>query len=383
MVIVQLLASPFVGGIERQLLGLAAGLPEGWRTVFLSFAERGLARPFLDLARERGFEAVELQSNTPHFGRAAAEVAGHLRRVRADVLCCNCYKPDVVGLLAARKVGIPVVAISHGWTAATLKVRVYEALDRLVLRWMDTVVCVSARQAERVRRALVPASRIQVIRNAIDPTPFDRPDPAGRKALQDLFPRPPRLIVGAAGRLSPEKGFDQLVAAAALVLRSEPEAGFVLFGDGPLREALARQIAALGLEGKFVLGGFRTDLERVLPHFDVVALPSYTEGLPVVVLEAFAARVPVVATAVGGTPEVVEDGLSGYLVPAGDPEALARRVGDVLRDEALRETMGRRGRRRVEEAFTFAAQARQYRRLFERLTAKPQAEEARLQFSER
>jgi glycosyltransferase involved in cell wall biosynthesis len=376
VVVVQLLASPFVGGIERQLLGLARHLPPAYRTVFLSFAEHGRARPFLDLARQQGFEAVALEHNAPHFRRAAREVAGHLRRVRADVLCCNGYKPDVIGWRAARLAGVPVVSVSHGWTAATLKVRLYEALDRLVLRWMDCTVCVSERQAVRVRRALVPAGRVAVIRNAIQTELFDHPDPAYRRILEGLFAEPPRHIVGAAGRLSPEKGFGQLVSAAALVTRSAADTGFVLFGDGPLREALREQVAAQGLGKRFVLAGFRGDLEKFLPHLDLVALPSYTEGLPVVVLEAFAGGVPVVATAVGGTPEVVEDGVNGYLVPAGDPAALAGRILDVLGDEAGRRAMGQRGRQRVEAEFNFAAQSVQYQRLFACLTS-PKRERGR------
>ena len=91
-------------------------------------------------------------SDAPRFFAAAREVAGHLRRLQADVLCCSGYKPDIVGWLAARRAGVPVVAIAHGWTAATTKVRVYEAFDRIVMRWMDAVVCVSRAQADRVRR---------------------------------------------------------------------------------------------------------------------------------------------------------------------------------------------------------------------------------------
>ena len=119
MNVVHLMASPFVGGPERVVLGLARALPAAYRTAFLSFAERGLARPFLAKAAETGFEAVELRYNVPRFLRAAREVADHLRRLRADVLCCNGYKPDIIGWLAAHRAGVPVVAIAHGWTAAT------------------------------------------------------------------------------------------------------------------------------------------------------------------------------------------------------------------------------------------------------------------------
>jgi glycosyltransferase involved in cell wall biosynthesis len=367
MIVVQLAASPFVGGPERQMLGLALSLPHTYRTVFLAFADHGSSWALLNEARRHGLEARALAHDTPHYRAAVQELAGHLRRLRADVLCCNGYKPDIIGWLAARQVGVPAVAVSHGWTAATLKVRLNEALDRLILRWMDRVVCVSEAQAAKVRRAGVPAERAVVIRNAVHPERYAHPDPAGREVLQRLFSERRSRIVGAAGRLSPEKGFGQLVEAAALAVQEDPGLGFVLFGDGPLRDTLAAQIAASGLQGRFHLAGFRGDLDRVLPHFDVVVLPSFTEGLPVVVLEALAAAVPVVASAVGGTAEVVEDGVNGYLVPAGQPAALARRILDVVRDDTRRRAMGQRGRQHVQEHFTFAVQSEQYQRLFEEL----------------
>jgi glycosyltransferase involved in cell wall biosynthesis len=364
MRVVQLMASPFVGGPERQVLGLAESLPAGCRTTFLSFAERGLARPFLAEARARGFEAVELRENAPHCFRAAREVQGHLKSVGADVLCCNGYKPDVIGWLAARRAGVPVVSISHGWTGATWKVRLNEAIDRLVLRRMDYTVCVSEAQAVKVRRAGVDPRRVRVIRNAIHTDAFDEPDPSYRRMLDGFFAVRPKRIVAAGGRLSPEKGFDVLIRAAAEVARRDGGVGFVLFGDGPLREALVRQAAGQGLKGRFVFAGFRTDLQRFLPWCDLVVLSSHTEGLPVVVLETMAAGVPVVATAVGGTPEVIADGLHGYLVPPGDAAALAGRILDALESEEKRRALGARGRERVRDEFTFAAQAEQYNRLF-------------------
>jgi glycosyltransferase involved in cell wall biosynthesis len=367
MIVVQLAASPFLGGPERQMLGLALSLPRPYRTVFVAFPDHGSSWALLNEARRHGLEALALENDTPRYRASVRELAGHLRRLRADVLCCNGYKPDIIGWLAARKAGIPVVAISHGWTAATPKIRLNEALDRLILRWMDRVVCVSAGQAAKVRRAGVPAERVVVIRNAINPELYPNQDPANREILHKLFPTRPSRIVGAAGRLSPEKGFGQLVEAAALALKQDPALGFVLFGDGPLRARLTAQIVRHGLQDRFMLAGFRGDLARLLPHLDVVVLPSFSEGLPVVVLEAFAAAVPVVASAVGGTPEVIEDGVNGYLVPPGQPAALAQRIRDVLGDENQRRAMGLCGQERVREHFTFAAQSAQYQQLFEDL----------------
>jgi glycosyltransferase involved in cell wall biosynthesis len=232
---------------------------------------------------------------------------------------------------------------------------------------MDRVVCVSEGQARKVRTAGTPAALVQVIRNAIFTDRFGEPDEPGRAFLQAFFPKPRTHLIGAAGRLSPEKGFGDLVAAAAEVVHAFPHAGFLLFGDGPLQAALVRQIARLRLDDHFVLAGFRADLDRWLPNFDAFVLPSYTEGLPNVVLEASAARVPVVATAVGGTPEALEDGQGGFLVPPADAPTLARRINQLLGDVRLRETLGMGGYYHVRDHFTFAAQARQYVQLFREL----------------
>jgi glycosyltransferase involved in cell wall biosynthesis len=370
MNVVHLMASPFLGGPERQVLGLARALPASYRSTILSFRESGRCRPLLDEARRLGFETVALEQNFPRIWKSSAEIAGHLRRLRADVLCCSGYKPDILGWMAARQAGVSVLAIAHGWTAATWRVRFNEMLDRLVMRWMDTVVCVSEAQAVKVRRAGVAPRRVVVIRNAVQPEAFREPEPGARTELESLFTQSPRLIIGAAGRLSPEKGFERLIESAVLVLKELPYVGFVIFGDGPLREKLTKQIVESGLQGRFVLGGFRSDLARLTPSLDLGVLSSYTEGLPVAVLEAMAAGLPVVATAVGGTPEVIEEGISGHLVPAGDPAALAERILALLGDEAKRRTVGRQARERVRRHFTFDAQTTAYQRLFASLTAR-------------
>jgi glycosyltransferase involved in cell wall biosynthesis len=367
MNIVHLTASTFYGGPERQMLGLARHLPEGYRSTFLSFAEGGRCRPFVGIARHHGFAAHALDYDTPRLWAAVRELSDRLNDAGADVLCCHGYKANLVGRLAARARGTPAVAVARGWTGESLKVRLYETIDRFHLRWMHRVVCVSEAQAEKVRRTGVKPSRIRVVQNAIDPERFPDPDWRYRTKLQRLFRQPRTRVVGAAGRLSPEKGFDVLVAAAERIHKAHRSIGFVIFGEGPCRGGLAQQIHAAGLGGTFVLNGFRSDLDRFMPFFDLLVLPSYTEGLPNVVLEAFAAGVPVVATAVGGTTEIVEDGVSGHLVRPGDPAALADRILTALASEDGLRDMGLMGRQRILERFTFKTQAARYAQLFQEL----------------
>jgi glycosyltransferase involved in cell wall biosynthesis len=367
MRIVQLMASPFFGGPERQMLGMSRHLGGEFETLFLSFAERGNAQPLIDEVRRAGLHGELLTHNFPHVGRGVDEIAKRLGSVKASIVCTSGYKPDIIGWRAARKAGIPIVVVSHGWTAATWRVRLYEKIDRWVHARADAVVSVSEAQAAKVRAAGVSPQRMTTIVNAVADDAFAEPDPAYGDRLRKLFSWQPRWIIGAAGRLSPEKGFDQLVAAAGLMAKSHPDVGIVVFGDGPMRPQLAARIVELGLKDKMVLAGFHSDVAKYLPHLDVGVLPSFTEGLPVTLLEMMAAGRPVVATSVGGIPEALADGESGWLVPPGDPPALATRLGRTLDDPSGRSRVAANARGVARERFGIRHQCAAYGALFHRL----------------
>jgi len=364
MNVVHLTDSPFYGGPERQMRGLTLALPAWVKTTILCFRDHASSLPFLKQLDAAGIAARTIGHANPHFLRMIADVAAELRRERADLLVCHGYKADVIGWVAARRVGIPVIAVSRGWTAHTLKVRAYEALDRRMLRRMDAVVCVSAGQAAKVARTRIARDRLHVIHNSVDPARFRNGGAAGRAMLEGLFSSPRSAIIAGVGRQSPEKGFDQLVDAARLLVRDDDRVGIVLVGDGPDRPMLEALVRASRLESSVVFAGFRTDVDRLIPGADILAQSSHTEGLPNVVLEASAAGVPVVATDVGGTNEIIEDGVNGFLVPAADPPALARRLLDLVRSPDLRQQMGDRGRDLVRARFSFARQAAAYEELF-------------------
>lgn len=367
MRLVHLTASTFFGGPERQMLELARSLPADWQATFVSFSEGGGCREFLERVGGQGFSGIALEHDTPRIWAACRELTQRLVQLKTDVLLCHGYKADIVGQWATRRAGIPVVAVSRGWTGESRRVRLYEAIDRIVLRWMDLVVCVSEAQAAKVRAAGVGPERVKVIANAIHGGRFAIPNSAARAELEQMLGGSCRRIVMAAGRLSPEKGFQVLVEAAAHI--EDRSVGFLLFGEGALRQEIEQKIERHGLSDRFVLAGFRSDLDRLIPCVDLVVLPSFTEGMPNVALEALAAGVPVVATAVGGIPEVV-DRACGRLVPSGNPAALADAIQDVLADDDVRRQMGHRGQDRIRRCFTFEAQAEQYVQLLDELVAK-------------
>jgi glycosyltransferase involved in cell wall biosynthesis len=366
--VVHLTDSPFFGGPERQMLGLAVALPAHVHTTVLCFRDGGTSISFIERLRAAGVPARMLDHANPRFLAMLADITRELRAEQADVLVCHGYKADILGWVAARRLGVRVMSVSRGWTAHTWKVRINETLDRRMLHLMDRVVCVSEGQAEKVRAAGVPVDRVRVIHNSIDTSRFDAIG-NGRAELDRLFSLPPGLIVIAVGRLSPEKAFEHLIEAARVISSSLPDVGFVLVGDGPERERLTRLVRDAGLEARFVMTGFRSDVDRLISGADVLAQSSRTEGLPNVVLEGCAAGVAVVATDVGGTREVIRDGFNGLLVPPGEPDALAARLLDLLRAPERRALLGVRGREIVREQFSFARQSALYEALFDEIIA--------------
>jgi glycosyltransferase involved in cell wall biosynthesis len=367
MHIVHLTASTFYGGPERQMLGLAGHLPTRFTSTFVSFPEDGRCTSFLQEARARGFSAIHLGFDFPKIRDTLRELVYVLRTRAADVLISHTYKPNILGRIAAKRLGIPHIVVSRGWTGETLKVKAYEAADKLNLKFVDRVVCVSEGQARKVRKLKVAPERLSVIPNAARPEAFRRSNPEARPTLAGYFKAPPQKIVLAAGRLSPEKGFGVLIEAMARLHETYPQAGCVIFGEGQEQEKLQSAIQSLGLESYVKLAGFCRTLDSLYEGADVVVLPSYTEGLPNVALEASAAGVPVVATAVGGTPEVVADGETGLLVPSGQPGPLAEAIHTILNDSDLAKRLGSQGRLRMEREYTFESQAKRYMALFESL----------------
>lgn len=370
MKIAHLTASPFFGGPERQMLELARTFKDngsGIEVQFLSFGENGNARPFLEKAEQAGFRSIMLENDMPHLIGAAAELHGIVSENGIELLLLHGHKARTVGWYAGKKMRIPLIGVSRGWTTENWKMKIYNRLDKWIHKRLDHIVCVSLGQADKVLKSGVPKDRVSVIHNSIRTERFSgTPDTAFRKNLENMFREPPRFILGNAGRLSPEKGFDVLIEALSLLVKRDLSVGLVIFGEGFLLDSLRKRAENLGVSDSVVFAGFTDELDRFMPNFDVFVQSSHTEGLPNVLLEAMAGRTAVVATEVGGTAEVVEDGKTGLLVPPADPGAIADSVQKILADPQRRTLMEKFGRERVGKYFTFEAQAEAYENLVRR-----------------
>ncbi|HSD26656.1 MAG TPA: glycosyltransferase, partial [Vicinamibacteria bacterium] len=223
------------------------------------------------------------------------------------------------------------------------------AFSRVKYAACDRVVVVSRAIGAVVEAGGVRAERLRLVYEGV---PDRVPAPGGREALASLGVPAGAPVVGNVAALTGHKDHATLLAALALLRTRVPEARLVIAGEGELRPALEARARELGLGDRVVLAGFRHDLDRLLPAFSVFCLSSRLEGLGTSLLDAMAFGLPVVATAAGGIPEAVEDGVTGRLVPPGDPAALAEALAVVLGDEELRRAWGAAGRRRFCERFT-------------------------------
>jgi glycosyltransferase involved in cell wall biosynthesis len=223
------------------------------------------------------------------------------------------------------------------------------AFSRAKYRACDRVIAVSQAIGSVVERGGVAPSRLRLVYEGV---PDRTPAPGGAEALAALGVPPGAPVVGNVAALTGHKDHATLVEAMALLRPHAPEARLVIAGEGELRPALEAQVRERGLHDRVIFAGFRNDLDRLLPAFSVFCLSSHLEGLGTSLLDAMAFGRPVVATAAGGIPEAVEDGVTGRLVPPRDPGALAAALADVLGDDARREAYGAAGRRRFLGRFT-------------------------------
>lgn len=308
--------------------------------------------PFLAAARAIGMPIHEVRARGPHDPRLYARFAALVRDQAFDILHPHEGSSDIVACATRPLHRVPVVTTAHGFIGNSAKQRAMIWLDKRIMRRFERVIAVSEKMQRDLVAAGVPAAKVTLLHNAIVLEKYRRTGDSG--ALAGIVGRPlPRPALVSIGRLSPEKGHADLVEALAKVAATGRRISAVFAGDGPSRPDLTARIQAAGLQDWIHLPGYVQEPARLLQDADLMVLPSHTEGLPNAALEAFAMEVPVLATRVGGTPEVVSDGETGRLVPAHSPDSLAAGIISFLDDPATWRGFTERARRTVETRFDF------------------------------
>jgi glycosyltransferase involved in cell wall biosynthesis len=371
-----------VGGPAVHVILLTAGLrPRGYRTQLVVGRESAREGNLVDLARSRAVDCVQLDALGREIHvwrdvRAFWRLCRLIREFRPHVVHTHTAKAGALGRLAAWLSRVPVVVHTyHGHVLRSYfgpsKTALFRLTERALARLTDALVAVSpAVKADLVSLGVARESKIRVVPLGLDLHGLAETLPRGVLRAAANFPVEARLV-GMVGRLAPVKDVPTFLRAAARVRGLHPEVRYALVGDGPDRPALERVVAELGLSAVVHFFGWRRDLPAVYGDLDVVVNSSLNEGTPVALIEALAAARPVVATAVGGTPDLLAGGRHGLLVPPGDPEALAEAIARTLDDAVTSRARACAGREYVLRQHSADRLLEDIDRLYRGLLASP------------
>ena len=361
--VLHLLATMPVGGAEDLVAAIVRGLDPNRFAV--SVATLGPPGPVGQELRGQGYEVVSLGLDIKR--TSTWQVVGSVRRLlkagRPDILHTHLYHPNLYGRLGSLGLGLTgvVAAVHNSYT----RVKFHRRLWNILLGWAtDRVLVGSAQVWQDVRRYDgVPASRLLLMPYGIPLAELD-PPLSRKEARERLGLSGGGLVIGAVGRLEEQKGHAHLLAALPDLQRQIPDLVVLLGGEGRRQEALKRQVRDLGLESTVRFLGTRRDLPEIYRALDLFVHPSLWEGLPLALLKAMGAGLPVVATRVSGSQEAIVDGVNGCLVEPGDPDALARAILDLHRQPEVRRRLGDAARRTVAARYSLEAMLKRLEELY-------------------
>jgi glycosyltransferase involved in cell wall biosynthesis len=351
-----------IGGLERQAYLLASGLARGPLEVTVVSMARG--GEWATALREAEVRVVELERRGRLDWRRLLAMRRVFKTLRPHLVYSFNYEGNAYARLAGLFAGVPILVTGERdiYMSGFMTV-----VERLLIRFTECVIC----NAEAIRRDLVdrvglPERKVITIRNAVV-----IPPPAGseerRSARRLIGAREEEVVVGTIGRLAAKKNHEMLVRAASLCRDAPVRLRYCIVGGGPNEEAVRAAIRGQRLDDRIVLLGLREDARALLSGFDLFVLTSKTEGLPNTIMEAMAAGLPCVCTDVGGCRELVEPGVTGYLVAPDDAGGLAARILELAGDPERRAEMGRAGRRKISAGYSVERLVSQVQELLLRL----------------
>lgn len=365
MKVFQIIDSGGLYGAEVMLLSLMQELQQlGVEVTLASIGDTGVPEKAVEQeARLRGLRVAPFRFRPGPNLAGAFELLRYARQEGADLLHSHGYKGNILlGLLPRFLRPTPMIGTLHGWTwtGGLNRMLLYERLDALALKNVDRVVLVNDALKSHPRLQGKLAQRIRVIENGI--ACDSNPQPVDTAVLDQKITNfcSKGTSIGAIGRLSPEKGFAVLLDSLAALVAKGRDLRLVILGEGALRPALEAQIAQLGLQERVLMPGYRHHGEHYLPLFDLFVMPSLTEGLPMVLLEAMRAGVPIVASAVGGIPKLLDNGRAGLLVPEGQQQRLEQGIVTSLDQPQETTERVRQATKRLIEQYSSQSMARKY-----------------------
>jgi glycosyltransferase involved in cell wall biosynthesis len=369
MKILHIIDSGGLYGAEIMLLNLAHEQQcMGLRPCIASIGDRHLGKKAIEQrAEQMGISIQRFRMRPGPNWIGAVAILRYARHQGFDLLHSHGYKANILfGLLPACWRRLPIISTIHGYTSLFhrwSKMRLYEWLDSQVLPRMDAVVLVNRGMIDHPKLTSIKRERCHVIDNGIPE--LEELHNSIDESLDSFCDHP--FVIGAIGRLSDEKGFHILVDAIARIIGDGRQAKLVLIGEGRRRRDLDRQVRSLGIGMHVLMTGFMDHAAACLPLFKVLTIPSLTEGLPITLLEAMRAGVPVVASRVGGIPHVITHNHSGLLTDPEDPKNLAEEILRLYDDDELHTRLAQNARQTFIEKYTCGLMASRYQQLYQQL----------------
>lgn len=366
--ILHLIGSDFYGGPEKQIIEHLKILDKNYYCGHMvSFLEGGNnSNEVLDIAEKFGINNHSIKMRNALDLRAITQLKQLLSSLEIDLICAHGYKSAVLSWIASKSLKIPAIVFSHGYTTENLKVAFYEWLERKALEHLDGVITVSHAQKNRLDSFNVKYKKCWVVHNAttVQTISSEQNKISRSDICKEFSLSQDKKIAVIAGRLSPEKAHTILLDAVKILGDKLDDTVIFICGDGPCREALEKKVIVNGIAEKCIFTGFRRDMDSFYKAMDYMILSSLTEGLPLVVLEAMAKGKPVVSTSVGGVPEVIEDGVNGYLVKPNDADSLAEGISRVISNFSQLESMGTSACTLIKEKFSFTIHAEKIQSIY-------------------
>lgn len=352
--VAQIVCTTAFGGPDSLVLSLFRGLPRERFVSSLIFLEnrRTLNRLLVKKAEELGLATLTLEMRGKFNPGVLKKLVAFGKENRIDIFHSHGYKPDLLTFFAARFFPVRLVSTLHGWVERSPRHRLYKRLDLAVVKKFDHLIAVSHPIERQLLAAGIDAGRVSLIPNSVEMEESvgegkEESEPLDKLGLSATGP-----LIGMVGRLDGEKNPGLLLESLPRLREEFPDLSCVFLGEGELRTELIRRAAELKIGSAAIFPGYRRDVRAIIPRLDVVVFPSHREGIPIALLEAMALRRAVVSTAVGGIPDVIEDGVNGLLIPSGDSAALVRSVSKLLKYQSLRRRLGEAAAALIEREYT-------------------------------
>lgn len=362
-----------LGGAQTTTLYTLNNLPDNYEG-YLVCGKGGFLDAEADSASryKTSFCPVLIRKINPYLDwRAYRWLIKYFEEIKPDIVHSHSSKAGILSRWAAKKAGVPVIIHTfHGFGFTPLQFglarRLFIRLEKKAAKKSTKLIFVSHENREKAFNLKIGREdQYEVIRSGIEIEKF-----AGlekKDYIKNLFGlKPGDKVVGNISCFKPQKGLADYIQACRR-LKEKGDYKFILVGDGNLRKKLERQVKKAGLDDCFFMPGWRTDIEKIMPGFDIILHTSYFEGLSKVLLQAMACELPIVATAVDGAFDVIEDGVNGYLVKPGDIDAMVKYTHELLQDDTKRKVFGGKGREKLKPEFDIKVMSDVLNELYEEL----------------